>query len=55
MTGAEAGAAGMTVFAGASTAVDATDVNVWHMNPIWVAPAQVLATRDALRAARRKA
>ncbi len=44
-TGAEAGAAGMNLFAaaGGAPSVTVADVNVWHMNPIWVSPEEVLA------------
>ena len=39
-----AGAAGATLFA-SGAAVQATDVNAWHMNPIWVSTGEVLASR----------
>ena len=42
-TGAEAGAAGMTLFA--SAAMSATSVEAYHMNPIWVDAPSVLAQR----------
>lgn len=42
--------AGMTLFAsgGGGAGVTAANVSVWHLNPIWVSPEDVLARRDEL-------
>ena len=41
--------AGMALYTEATTsALTASNVNVWHMNPIWVSPEEVLAQRDHL-------
>lgn len=34
--------AGVTLFASSGTGVTATGINVWHLNSIWVSPAEVL-------------
>lgn len=48
-SGAEAGAAGVTLTAAAGADADLTRVNVWHMNGIWVSPESVLAAAAAKR------
>ena len=50
--GAEAEAAGVTLFAGPGGGVQAMGVDVWRGAPIWVPPAEVLAAAAAKKAAR---